>query len=335
MKHWVPTEEGLTAAVAALRAGRLLGLPTETVYGLAGNALDAGVVASIFEAKGRPTFDPLIVHVPEAEEAFGLASAVPEAAVRLAERFWPGPLTLVLRRREGLPDLLSAGLPTLAVRVPSHPVAREVLVRCGLPLAAPSANRFGRISPTCAAHVLEEMGGRPEVAGVLDAGACVLGVESTVVGFPEGGRVVVYRTGGVPVEALREVVPGVEVVDVRRAEDDPELARRGEQSPGMLARHYAPRTRLRLLERGEVPGVSGGTRGWLFFREAEAVGAAVEGPVEVLSGTGDVAEAAGRLFACLRRLDAAGVEEILAWKVPEEGLGRAINDRLSRAAAPA
>ncbi|MCC5845226.1 MAG: threonylcarbamoyl-AMP synthase [Verrucomicrobia bacterium] len=328
MKHWFPNENDFEEAVEALRRGQLMGWPTETVYGLAGNALDADAVASIFEAKGRPTFDPLIVHAADTAAAFALADSVPPEARDLAERFWPGPLTLVLPRRPDLPDLLSAGLNTLAVRVPSHPVAREVLVRSGLPLAAPSANRFGRISPTCAEHVLEEMRGQPRVAGVMDAGPCALGVESTVVGFPGRGRVVVYRTGGLPVEKLRGAVPALEVVDVRRAEDDPELAVRGEQSPGMLARHYAPSTPLRLLEAGETPAVSVGRRGWLCFSERPEV----EGPVEVLSKQGDLAEAATRLFACLRRLDAAGVDEIIAWKVPNQGLGRAINDRLSRAA---
>jgi len=328
MKHWFPNEKDLEAAAGALRRGRLLGWPTETVYGLAGNALDADAVAAIFAAKGRPTFDPLIVHAPDTASAFALAVDVPAVAADLAERFWPGPLTLVLPRRADLPDLLSAGLSTLAVRVPAHPVAREVLARCGLPLAAPSANRFGRISPTCAEHVLEEMRGQPRVAGVMDAGPCALGVESTVVGFPGGGRVVVYRTGGLPLERLREAVPALEVVDVRRAENDPELALRGEQSPGMLARHYAPQTPLRLLNPGETPAVSDGHRGWLFFSDRPAV----EGPVEVLSERGDLTEAATRLFSCLRRLDGAGVDEIIAWSVPNQGLGRAINDRLSRAA---
>lgn len=330
MQHWFPIEHDVQAAVEALRRGDLLGWPTETVYGLAGNALNAETVAAIFTAKGRPTFDPLIVHTADRDAAFSLTASVPRAARQLAEVFWPGPLTLVLPRRADLPDLLSAGLETLALRVPAHPVARDVLERCGLPLAAPSANRFGRISPTCAEHVLAELRGQPRVAGVLDAGPCALGVESTVVGFPEDGRVRVYRTGGLPVEVLRDVVPDLEVVDVRRTEDDPELARRGEQSPGMLARHYAPRTPLRLLHPGEMPEQGPLRRGWLCFSECPPV----EGPVEVLSAAADLEEAATRLFASLRRLDGAGVDEIIAWTVPNEGLGRAVNDRLSRAAFP-
>lgn len=330
MKIWQTTPEDLSEAAAVLRNGDLIGWPTETVYGLAGNALNADAVAAIFAAKGRPKFDPLIVHAPNAEEAFALAADVPPEARRLAEHFWPGPLTLVLSRRPDLPDLLSAGLQTVALRVPSHPVAREVLVRAGVPLAAPSANRFGRISPTRAEHVLEEMKDQPRVTGVVDAGPCTLGVESTVVGFPEKGRVVVYRTGGLPVEILREVVSHVEVVDVRRAGDDPGLALRGEQSPGMLARHYAPRTPMRLLPASDPPPrtLQGLRRGWLCFSDAPDV----DGPVEILSAGKDLAEAASRLFSCLRALDSAGLDEIVAWTVPNYGLGMAINDRLSRAA---
>lgn len=339
MKHWKPAEEHLHAAAEALRCGLLVGMPTETVYGLAGNALDAQAVADIFAVKGRPTFDPLIVHAADTEAAFRYVREVPEVARRLAERFWPGPLTLVLPRDPELPDLLSAGLDTLALRVPAHPLARALLRSCGVPLAAPSANRFGRISPTRAEDVLEELGGDARVAGVLDAGCCDLGVESTVVGFPGPGRVRVYRLGGLPLEdlrgALEETGTDLEWVDVRDAEDDPELAKRGEQSPGMLARHYAPRTPMCLLaadapapEIGLGTSMDAGT-GWLGF---QSVPEGVTGPVELLSAQGDLREAATRLFACLRRLDSAGATRIVAWRVPDTGLGRAINDRLSRAA---
>lgn len=329
MRVWTPAPEDLDAASEALRAGQLVGIPTETVYGLAGNALDGEVVAKIFAAKERPTFDPLIAHAPTPEAAFGLAAQVPEEARRLAERFWPGPLTLVLARRADLPELLSAGLETLAVRVPAHPVAQQVLRACRLPLAAPSANRFGGISPTQASDVAEELGDRPEVAGVIDAGRCEVGLESTVVGFPGAGRVVVYRPGGVSLEALREVTGQAEPVRAADAEDDLSLGRRGERSPGMLARHYAPGTPLTLLERSApVPPVAGRT-GWLVF-DRELPG--LPGPQEVLSEQGDLREAAARLFACLRRLDRLGLDRIVAWKVPATGLGRAINDRLTRAA---
>jgi len=328
MEHWTSSPEELAKAADALRSGALVGMPTETVYGLAGNALDAETVATIFEVKRRPTFDPLIVHAATLEEAFGLAAEVPAEARMLAERFWPGPLTLVLPRRPDLPDLLSAGLETLAVRVPGHPVAQALLKACGLPLAAPSANRFGHISPTRAAHVLEEFGDAPDVAGVVDAGPCDYGLESTVVGFPGGGRVVVYRLGATPLEVLREVADQVEAVNAAHPEDEADRVSAGEQSPGMLARHYAPRTPLTLLEAGAEAPVSGGRTGWLSFDRVLEV----DGPQEVLSTRGDLAQAATRLFSCLRRLDRLGLDRIVAWKVPEEGLGRAINDRLTRAA---
>ncbi len=329
MEIWKPDEKGISCAAEALQNGKLVGMPTETVYGLAGNALNAKAVASIFDVKQRPTFDPLIVHAATLEDAFALAASVPPVARHLAEVFWPGPLTLVLPRRSDLPDLLSAGLETIALRVPSHPVARQLLDECQLPLAAPSANRFGRISPTTAEHVTGEFSENPEVAGVLDAGACEMGLESTVVGFPGGNRVVVYRLGATPLEELNDHVDVLEWVRVADAEDNPELAKRGEQSPGMLARHYAPRTPLRLLEEGaDIPNTDAGT-GWLSFQGHPGL----EGPQEVLSVDGDLREAANRLFACLRRLDDMGLKQIIAWKVPDQGLGAAINDRLTRAAA--
>jgi L-threonylcarbamoyladenylate synthase len=327
MQHWDTSDASLELASQALREGRLVAMPTETVYGLAGNALDEKAVAKIFAAKERPTFDPLIVHTSTVEQALALTSDVPRDARLLAERFWPGPLTLVLPRREGLPDLLSAGLNTIALRVPSHPMAQALLTKTGLPLAAPSANRFGRISPTRAEHVLDELGDVEDVAGVLDAGSCNVGVESTVVGFPEPGRVVVYRVGATPMEAIRDIIDDVEWVRVADAEDNPDLALKGEQSPGMLARHYAPRTPLTLLEEGApIPDLKGRT-GWLIYDRILDV----KGPQEVLSTRRNLSEAATRLFACLRQLDRLGLDQIVAWKVPDRGLGCAINDRLTRA----
>ncbi|MGA0333563.1 MAG: L-threonylcarbamoyladenylate synthase [Kiritimatiellia bacterium] len=329
MKIWSGKDPADVAEAAqALRAGQLVGMPTETVYGLAGNALNPEAVAAIFDAKQRPTFDPLIVHTASRDAAFELAGEVPGIARHLAEVFWPGPLTLVLPRRAGLPDLLSAGLETVALRVPSHPVALQLLRECGLPLAAPSANRFGRISPTLAAHVVEELSDRPEVAGVLNAGPCGMGVESTVVGFPGGNRVVVYRLGATPLEELNDHVDHLEWVRVADAVDDPALVRRGEQSPGMLARHYAPRTPLRLLEETDPAPEADAATGWLSLQARPGL----EGPQEILSEKGDLAEAATRLFSSLRKLDAMQLRQIVAWKVPDHGLGAAINDRLTRAA---
>lgn len=319
MERWSSDETGLESAVRALGEGHLIGFPTETVYGLAGNALDGKVVASIFAAKRRPHFDPLIVHAESVPSAFALAAHIPAEARRLAEEFWPGPLTLVLPRVTAIPDLISAGLETVALRVPDAPIAREVLRRTKFPLAAPSANRFGSISPTQAEHVLSELDGEPAVAGVLDAGPCRCGIESTVVGFPAPGRVVIYRMGGLSQEDLEAVTPGIEVVRAYDAVGDPEVARRGEQSPGMLARHYAPRTPLFLLDPREdiPPGLS----------EKRIL----EFSLEELSATGCLNEAAANLFATMRRLDGAGADALVARRVPDAGLGKAINDRLYRA----
>ena len=320
MKHWSPASEYISDAVDALQRGRLIGLPTETVYGLAGNALDPHVVAEIFQAKRRPHFDPLIVHVASLDDARKLSPQFPKAAETLAERFWPGPLTLVLPRAPDLPDLLSAGLETIAVRMPAHPIATEVIQKAGFPLAAPSANRFGSISPTQASHVLQELDGEDRVAGVLDAGPCQLGLESTVVGFPEENRAVIYRLGGLEVEELRSVLGRVDVVRAFDAVDDPSLSKRGEQSPGMLARHYAPRTPLLLLDADEdIPAAYvDHTKTFLSLK--------------TLSQTENLVEAAANLFGALRRLDEGPGDVIIARRMPDEGIGQAMNDRLYRAA---
>lgn len=319
MKHWSPASEHISDAVDALNSGRLIGLPTETVYGLAGNALDAHVVAAIFQAKRRPHFDPLIVHVATLDEARKLSPQFPTAAETLAEQFWPGPLTLVLPRAPELPELLSAGLETIAVRMPAHPIASEVIRTAGFPLAAPSANRFGRISPTQASHVLQELDGEDRVAGVLDAGPCQFGLESTVVGFPEENRAVIYRLGGLEVEQLRSVLGRVDVVRAFDAIDDPALPKRGEQSPGMLARHYAPRTPLVLLEADEdIPAA---------YEHQEKAFLSLE----TLSQSGNLIEAAANLFGTLRLLDEGSGDVIIARRMPDEGIGQAMNDRLYRA----
>jgi L-threonylcarbamoyladenylate synthase len=323
MQCWKPDAQGLAEAAAAIQAGQLVGIPTETVYGLAGNALNPDAVAAIFEAKQRPAFDPLIVHAATVEEALDLASGVPPTARLLAEAFWPGPLTLVLPRRADLPDLLSSGLDTVALRVPAHPVARALIREAGCPLAAPSANRFGRISPTRAGHVISELGDSPRVAGVVDAGPCEKGVESTVVGFGPRDSVMVYRLGATPLEVIRDLVDQVEICT-----SPVESEAHAERAPGMMKSHYAPRTPMILLEQGEpVPELAGRT-GWLVWQE---VLEEVSGPQELLSARGELAQAAGRLFAAMRRLDELNLDQIVAWKVPEEGLGRAINDRLTRA----
>ncbi len=314
----------LTEAAALLRAGELVAFPTETVYGLGADARNGKAVAAVFEAKGRPHFNPLICHFPSAEAAFAEVVADPRA-VALAERFWPGPLTLVLPRRPGCAvDLLAgAGLETLAVRVPAHPLALELLRAVGRPVAAPSANRSGQVSPTTPAHVLESLSGR--IAAVLEGGACEVGVESTVLDLAAGGAAML-RPGGVTVEAIEEVIGRVGCpIPLSAAARSQSL-----RSPGMMLSHYAPNLPVRL-------NASTVTReeALLAFGPAPLPGA---GAMWNLSPGGEMAEAAARLFSGLRWLDAEGrrlgLARIAVMAVPTEGLGAAINDRLERAAAP-
>ncbi len=319
-----PGDAGIARAADLLRAGRLVAFPTETVYGLGADARDGRAVAGIFEAKGRPRFNPLIVHVTDLAAAQRLVD-LPEAALKLVTAFWPGPLTLVapMRADSGIADLVIAGLPTLAVRVPAHPLARALLTEFGGPVAAPSANPSGRISPTRAAHVVEALGGR--IAAVLNGGDCPVGLESTILGFGSGGPnsgpnsgPVLLRPGGLAVEAVEAVLGGTVSIghgDVITA-------------PGQLASHYAPGAMLRLNANRPLPGET-----WLGFGPDPVP---ITGPALNLSATGDLAEAAANLFAHLRALDAMLPDggAIAAAPIPDHGLGRAINDRLARAAAP-
>ena len=300
---------GYGRAAAIWRAGGLVAFPTETVYGLGADARDDLAVARIFEAKGRPRFNPLIVHVESAARAREYV-AWSDMAEIVASAFWPGPLTLVLPFREGsgLSPLVTSDLPTLAIRVPAHPVAHALLTEFGGPVAAPSANPSGRISPTEAAHVMTGLAGRIEA--VVDGGACPVGVESTILGL--AGDPVLLRPGGVSVEAL-EAALGQPVA--RRVEDAALSA------PGQMRSHYAPGAKVRLEAEAPRPGEV-----MLGF-----------GPVEAdlnLSRAGDLTEAAATLFHHLHALDAMGAEGIAVSPIPETGLGRAINDRLRRAAAP-
>jgi L-threonylcarbamoyladenylate synthase len=309
----------LERAAEAIRTGALVGMPTETVYGLAADALDAAAVLRVFAAKGRPTFDPLIVHLPDASWLERVATPSPRALL-LARTCWPGPLTLVLPRTAAVPDAVTAGLDTVAVRVPDHALARELIRRSGRPLAAPSANRFGYVSPTTAAHVRDQLGAA--VAVVLDGGPCRIGVESTVL-RPDPSPVIL-RPGGCTRERLEELLG--EPVAVAGRED--RAAALALPAPGMLASHYAPRAPL-ALKGVEADWPVEPDLGLLAFTGERLP----EGPRrEVLSPRGDLAEAAAALFAALRRLDAAGVRAIIAEEVPAHGLGLAINDRLRRAA---
>jgi L-threonylcarbamoyladenylate synthase len=311
-------------AAGLLRAGGLVAFPTETVYGLGADARNGRAVAAVFAAKGRPHFNPLICHFADAEAAFAEVAADPRA-LALAARFWPGPLTLVLPRRaaSGVALLAGAGLDTLAVRVPAHPVALALLRAAGGPVAAPSANRSGTVSPTTSAHVLAGLSGR--IAAVLEGGPCAVGVESTVLDLAAGGAALL-RPGGVPVEAIEAAIgPVGRPVPVAAAE-----AARSLRSPGMTLSHYAPVLPLRLDAEA-----AGAEEALLAFGPRVPAGA---GAMWNLSPSADPAEAAARLFAGLRWLDAEGarlgLRGIAAMAVPEAGLGAAIRDRLARAAAP-
>lgn len=333
-----PDPAAIAEAAAVLRAGRLVAFPTETVYGLGASALDPQAVERIFAAKGRPASDPLIVHIADPAQLHAVARDVPPTALALAALFWPGPLTLVLRRAPAVPAAVAAGRDTVAVRIPRHPVALALLQAAGLPVAAPSANLFARPSPTTAAHVLHDLGGRVDL--VLDGGPTPIGLESTVLDLT-GPAPVVLRPGGVTIEELRMALPEVAVAPRYLAADDGGEA---PPSPGQLLRHYAPRARLtlvrgpgrlalarmrslarELLDAGRSVGVLAADE----EREAFA-GLAVRvvglGPRERPDRIG------ARLFAALRELDAEGVDAILARAPDQVGLGLAIWDRLYRAA---
>lgn len=308
-----PTPEAVAQAAAFLNTGRLVAFPTETVYGLGGDATNGRAVARIFAAKGRPRFNPLIVHVPDLGAAEVIA-AFDDRARSAARQFWPGPLTLVLPRRgeSGVSLLACAGLDTVAVRVPAHPVAQALLRAAGVPVAAPSANRSGRVSATAAAHV-RDLGRR--VAMVLDGGRCPIGVESTILDLA-GPVPALLRAGGVTLEAL-----GAALGEIAASDPDPAKPR----APGQLQSHYAPSLPVRLDAVGARPG-----------EVLLAFGEAPEGAAETryLSRSGDLEEAATNLFAVLRAVDLPQFSAIAVMPIPEAGLGRAINDRLRRAAAP-
>lgn len=308
-------------AQSFLENGQLVGIPTETVYGLAGNALNPESVALIFETKNRPTFDPLILHTASLERVAEFVSDFPEELKQLAKKFWPGPLTLLLPRKPIVPDLVTSGLDRVAVRVPNHPLTLTLLEQLEFPLAAPSANPFGYISPTQAAHVEAQLG--EKITYILDGGPCAVGLESTIVGM-EGKEIVIYRLGGLEIGEIEDVVGPVKVKD--HSSSNP-------AAPGQLDSHYAPRK----------PFLLGDLKTLIAKKQAEGVDFAVlsfsdafeQMPQEkqiALSPSRDLHEAAQNLFAAMRRLDETSVAVILAELMPETGLGRAINDRLRRAA---
>jgi L-threonylcarbamoyladenylate synthase len=316
-------DPGVAEAARILAAGGLVAFPTETVYGLGADAGDGEAIARLYAAKGRPAFNPLIAHVASAAAARKLGR-FDAAAERLAAAFWPGPLTLVLPKAADCPvaALATAGLDSIAVRLPQHPVAQELLRAFGGPVVAPSANRSGHVSPTTAAHVLADLGGRIDL--IVDGGATPVGLESTIVAClgESFGEPTLLRPGGVPRAAIEEVL-GASLADAS--------APRGQtapRAPGMLASHYAPRTRLRLDARAV-----GAREALLAFGPALAEDAALAVKALNLSARGDLIEAAANLFSHLRALDAVGAAAIAVMPIPHHGLGEAINDRLRRAAA--
>ena len=317
MKLEAPTAQSVAEAARLLRAGQLVAFPTETVYGLGGDATNERAVAAIFEAKGRPEFNPLISHVLGSDEAKRFVRWN-DTAEKLAARFWPGPLTLVLPRSEGsrISLLATAGLDTVAIRAPSHPVAQALIRAAGLPIAAPSANRSGAISPTRAEHVAESLGER--VPLILDGGPCLVGVESTVLDLT-GATPTLLRPGGATREAIEAVIGTIAVSDAIPSGDS------ARKSPGQLESHYAPARPVR-LEASTV----GADEGLLAFGANAPQGAML---TYNLSPTGDLGEAAANLFAQMRLLDRPGIGRIAVMPIPQTGLGLAINDRLRRAAA--
>ena len=340
----------IAEAAALLRAGALVAFPTETVYGLGADATSAAAVEGIFAAKQRPYSDPLIVHLAAPEEIGRAAREVPELARRLAERFWPGPLTLILPRAEAIPAVVAAGGPTVGVRVPAHPVARALIAAAGVPVAAPSANRFMHTSPTTAAHVLADLDGRIDC--LLDAGPCPVGVESTVLDVTVSPPRIL-RPGGVTLEALRAVAPeiaGPTEGPVVPTEDGQGAGAHAThppaRAPGQMARHYAPRTRLVVYDAAGARGLAAvreellaagarGERAGALLPDEEA--RVLAGEMDVLAvatlgPAGDVAAHTRRLYAALRELDALGLDVIVAHTFGREGLALALADRLRRAA---
>lgn len=301
-----------------LENGELVAIPTETVYGLAANALNTDAVMKIFLVKERPSFDPLIIHLSSIDHAQTYVSKLPDQAKKLADHFWPGPLTLVLPKKAIVPDVVTSGLDTVGIRCPRHDLTQELISQLDFPLAAPSANPFGYISPTSAQHVNDQLGNR--IKYILDGGPCKVGLESTIIGF-ENNQPVIYRRGGIDDEQIVNVIGPLQS---RLASSSNPLA------PGQLESHYAPKKRFLL---GDVDLLSNGLenqqKGVLRFKD----NLKSDRNELYLSASGDLQEAARNLFACLRKLDQMDIEVILAEKVPDVGIGKAINDRLQRAAA--
>ncbi len=308
----------VSEAVKYLELGDVIGIPTETVYGLAGNALNENAILKIFEVKNRPKFDPLIVHVASLERAKDFVVEFPYKALQLAKQFWPGPLTLLLAKKANVPDLLTAGSQRVAIRIPNHPLTRQMLEKLAFPVAAPSANPFGYVSPTTAQHVEDQLG--TKIPFILDGGPCAVGLESTIIGF-EAEKPIIYRLGGIKLEDLEACVGKVKLN--LNLSSNP-------LAPGMLKTHYAP---IKKIHVGRVTELATKYQhkkiGIISFKEDYSH---LNGATQIiLSKQGDLNEAAKNLFGALRKMDQADIDLIITQRFPEEGLGKAINDRLRRA----
>jgi L-threonylcarbamoyladenylate synthase len=309
----------LIKAQKILENGDLVAIPTETVYGLAANALDPLAVSKIYAAKNRPSFDPLIIHVGKIEDFKTYTVDFPVQLMHLAEKFCPGPITFLVKKSEIIPEITTSGLEKVAIRIPKHPLTLELLNKLNFPLAAPSANPFGYVSPTTAAHVYEQLGER--IPYILDGGPCKVGLESTIVGC-ENENLIIYRKGGLDLDELRKVFSG-EILIKDHSSSNP-------QAPGMLSKHYSPKKRIEILDETTILDlIDKKSTGLLRYKT----------PIEgfenqiVLSGKSDLNEAAFRLFDALRQFDKMDIQKVYIELVPEKGLGIAINDRLRRAAA--
>ena len=309
----------ITKAVKLLNEEQVVAIPTETVYGLAGNIFSEKAIKTIFETKKRPFFNPLIVHIPSVDYLTEIVEYIPEKAKLLAEAFWPGPITLVLKKKDTIPDLITAGKDTVAVRVPNHPLTLELLNQLPFPLAAPSANPFSSISPTTAQHV--ETYFKDSIKMVLDGGPCKSGIESTIIGF-EGDDPIIYRLGSTSIEDIEAIVGKIEIKNKKEVSPD---------APGMLERHYAPKTKTVLTDKvlDCIKQYPNKRIGLLVFNseiESEAICTQI-----VLSKLGDMEEAASKLYNALHQLDKENIDLIIAERFPDYGLGKSINDRLERA----
>ncbi|MGI8892561.1 MAG: L-threonylcarbamoyladenylate synthase [Bacteroidia bacterium] len=311
-----PTEIALDLAAQIIQQGGLVSFPTETVYGLGADAFNPAAVAKIFSVKNRPEFDPVIVHISRKDQLESVCR-MNKRAEKLIEKFWPGPLTLVLPKRRDIPDIVTAGLLKVGVRMPNNEIALRLITLAGTPLAAPSANPFGYLSPTTAEHVYEQLGSKIDM--ILDGGPCKVGIESTIIEFSDT-RPILLRAGGISVEEITEEIGKVQIAI--------ENGKRP-QAPGQLPYHYAPKTRLKIVQADQMDLNTRKKAGFLFFQMPKKMPRS--GHYEVLSKLGMLDEAATNLFSALHKLDAAGLEVIYAEPVPEEGLGRAIMDRLRKA----